>query len=74
MNARIENVVLSNLLLREEYLRKVIPFLKEEYFLDNIDKILFRHISKYVEKPAFSLSSIKILLAVKKEPACPSKF
>lgn len=50
MLSRIENVILSNLLIREEYLRKVIPFLKEDYFLDNVDKLIFRHVAEFVNK------------------------
>ena len=37
----IEQVIFSNLVTNEEYGRKVIPFLKEEYFPDYENKILF---------------------------------
>lgn len=50
MQSRIEHVILNNLLIREEYLRKVIPFLKDEYFLDHVDKTLFKHVTEFVEK------------------------
>lgn len=45
-----EQVIFSNLLFNEEYARKVIPFLKEEYFSDYNDKIVFQLIDNYVKK------------------------
>lgn len=42
-----EQVIFSNLIFNEEYARKVIPFLKEEYFVDYTDKILFKLIDSY---------------------------
>jgi replicative DNA helicase len=45
----IEQIVLSNLLFNEEYSRKVIPFLKDEYFTDYIDKTIFNLIDEYVK-------------------------
>ena len=46
----VEHVILSNLVFNEEYGRKVIPFLKEEYFSDYQDKIVFKIISEYVDQ------------------------
>jgi archaellum biogenesis ATPase FlaH len=46
----IEQVILSNLLYNEEYSRKVIPFLKDEYFTNYNEKIIFNVISEYVQK------------------------
>jgi replicative DNA helicase len=43
-------VVLRNLLTNEEYVRRVLPFLKEEYFAENSDKILFREINQFISK------------------------
>ena len=48
--ARIERTILSNLLNNEEYVRKVMPFLKSEYFHDNSEKLLYDTISSYVSK------------------------
>jgi len=47
---RIETTILSNLVYNEEYTRKVIPFLKEEYFQDGIEKVIFQTIWSYAEK------------------------
>ena len=44
----VEFLVLRNLLYNEEYVRKVIPFLKAEYFEDFKLKVIFEEISKFV--------------------------
>ena len=46
----IENVILNNLIHNENYGRKVIPFLKEEYFSDYSQKIIYGLIDTYVKK------------------------
>jgi len=46
----IERTILSNLLFNDEYGRKVIPFLKPEYFQDYNEKIVFDLIDDYVKK------------------------
>ena len=50
LTSRIETTILSNLVYDEEYIRKVIPFLKEEYFQDGIEKVIFQTIWAYAEK------------------------
>ena len=45
-----EKVILSNLVFNEKFGRKTIPFLKDEYFHDYVDKILFNLINDYVQK------------------------
>jgi len=47
---KVEFLILRNLLFNEEYLRKVIPFLKKEYFEDENQKVVFEEISNFVEK------------------------
>ena len=46
----IENTILSNLIYNEDYARKVIVFLKGEYFQSNTDKIVFDEIQKFYAK------------------------
>ena len=46
----IETTILKNLVHNEDYLRKVIPFLKDEYFQDNADKVVFNLIEEFVKK------------------------
>ena len=51
----VEFLILRNLLYNEEYVRKVIPFIKSDYFEDINQKIVFEEIIKFVEeynKPA----------------------
>jgi replicative DNA helicase len=47
---RIEHIIFGNLIENEEYGRKVIPFLKEEYFTDTVDRKIFSIIHDYVGK------------------------
>ena len=37
----IEATIISNLLHNEQYARKVIVFLKDEYFMDATEKVVF---------------------------------
>jgi replicative DNA helicase len=46
----LEKTIFSNIIFREEYSRKVIPFLKKEYFQDSVDKLVFEIINDYVIK------------------------
>ena len=45
-----ERVIFGNLINREEYGRKVIPFLKTDYFQDHSDRVVFEIIESYVHK------------------------
>jgi len=47
---KIETVIFGNLVENEEYARKVIPYLKSEYFIDNVDRVIFDLIDEYVKK------------------------
>ena len=61
---RVEFLVLKNLLHNEEFLRKVIPFIKPEYFQDTNQKVVFEEISDFVnqynETPTQEVLSIEI--------------
>lgn len=46
----IENTILSNLIYNEDYARKVIVFLKDDYFQTNSDKIVFNEIQRFYAK------------------------
>jgi replicative DNA helicase len=46
----VEVVILQNLIYNEEYARKVIPFLREEYFHDKIEKLVFGLIQEFIIK------------------------
>jgi len=47
---KVEFLILRNLLHNETYLRKVIPFIKSEYFEDNNQKVVFEEILKFVQQ------------------------
>jgi len=50
MKERIDQVILENLVKDEQYVRKVIPFLKDSYFMNFEDKKIFTIIRDFVEK------------------------
>ena len=47
---KVEFLILRNLLHNEDYIRKVIPFLKSEYFEDANQKIVFEEILSFVQE------------------------
>ena len=47
---RLETTILKNLIQNEEYTRKVLPFLKEDYFKEHTDKIIFNLVDQFVNK------------------------
>ena len=46
----IERTTLSNLVYNEPYARKVLPFIKPEYFNNRHERVVFEEINKFVEK------------------------
>ncbi len=46
----IEKKILKHLLNDEDYARKILPFLKSEYFSDVSEKHLFDEITTYIHK------------------------
>ena len=49
MPTNLEQTILRNLLTDEGYMRKVLPFIKPDYF-EGIYRILFREAGKFVSK------------------------
>ena len=47
---RLEQTILKNLIYNEVYTRKVLPFIKPDYFSDNTERIVFREIFDFVNK------------------------
>ena len=45
---KVEFLILRNLLYNEEYVRKVLPFIKADYFEDYNQKVVFEEIAKFV--------------------------
>ena len=50
MNQTIERTALSNLVSNEEYCRKVLPFIKPDYFSVKEERIVFEEITNFVDK------------------------
>ena len=46
----IEKTIFSNLIFNENYARRVLPFIKGEYFLDKTDRIIFEEIYNFMDK------------------------
>lgn len=46
----IELKILGNIINDEQYARKVVPFIKPEYFQDNSERIVFNKINEFVNK------------------------
>ena len=61
----VEFLILRNLLYDEEYVRKVIPFIKSDYFEDINQKIVFEEIIKFVEE--YNQPATKEVLCIEAE-------
>ena len=61
----IEFLILKNLLHNEEYVRKVIPFIKADYFEDLTQKIVFEEIFSFVEQ--YNKPATKEILCIEAE-------
>ena len=53
---RIETTILRNLIYNEEYSRKVIPFIKPEYFEQRTEKVIFEEITQFIVKYGSSIT------------------
>jgi len=61
----IEFLILRNLLHNEEYIRKVIPFIKSDYFEDGNQRIVFEEILKFIVE--YNQPSTKEVLCIEVE-------
>jgi replicative DNA helicase len=61
----IEDIVLSNLLFNEDYTRKVLAFLKDEYFPDQKHLLIYKTIEQYINdyNSVPSIEALKIELS-----------
>ena len=62
---QIELLILRNLIHNEEYVRKVIPFIKAEYFENKNQRVVFEQIFKFVEE--YNKPSTKEILCIEVE-------
>lgn len=60
----IEKIIIKNLITDSNFLRKVLPFIKSEYFKSNEDRLLFDEVKNFVGKynhsPTYESLSIEI--------------
>ncbi len=62
---KVEFLVLRNLIHNEKYVRKVIPFIKAEYFENFNEKVVFEEILKFVEE--YNQPATKEILCIETE-------
>ena len=62
---KLEQTILRNLIYNEEYLRKVLPFLKTEYFSDLTERTIYNEITSFTEAYNTTASIEAIGIAVK---------
>ena len=64
----IEQSILSNLITNEQYFRKSIPFLRQEYFQDRSQKLAFKLIDDYVRKYSSQPTVKALAIDLENEP------
>lgn len=47
---RLESTILKNLIYNEAYMRKVLPFLRSDYFKEQTERAIFTQISVFIDK------------------------
>ena len=47
---RLEQSILKGLIYEEDYTRKTLPFIQEEYFSDTVEKLVFNHVKLFLDK------------------------
>jgi len=62
---KLEQTILKTLIYNEDYLRKVLPFLKSDYFSDSVEKVLYHEITSFTETYNNSPSIEAISIAIK---------
>ena len=62
---KVEFLILRNLLHNEEYIRKVIPFVKADYFEDSTQRVVFEEILSFVQE--YNQPATKEILCIEAE-------
>jgi len=70
---RLEKTILSSLIYDEDYTRKVLPFLKHEYFHDQTEKVLFASIETFIDKYNSLPTKETLLLEIEKQDKLPEQ-
>lgn len=74
INDRIELVILKSLMFNESYSRRVLPFIKPEYFSDMGEKLVFEKVSDFILKYDARPSKEALLIAVSKDDKIGSEI
>jgi len=61
---KLEQTILKNLIYSDEYLRKVLPFLKSEYFTDQAERLIYDEIKSFTETYNNAPSPEALVLAI----------
>lgn len=61
---KVEQLILKNLIHNEDYFRKVLPFLKKEYFVDSAERLIFEEVVTFSESYNQQPSIAALQLAV----------
>ena len=64
---KLEQAILTSLIYSEDYLRKVLPFIKPEYFSDRTERTLFNEITSFTETYNSSPEIAALSIAVKEK-------
>ena len=68
----LEDIILNNLIYNEEYTRKVLPFLKDEYFKDHSSRTIFKLFRTYLMKYNVLPSKEALLVDLEGSTGIPS--
>lgn len=64
---KLEQAILTSLIYNEDFLRKVLPFIKPEYFSDRTERTLFNEITSFTETYNSSPEIAALSIAVKEK-------
>lgn len=64
---KLEQTILKNLIYNDEYLRKVLPFLKAEYFTDRTERLIFNEVLSFTNTYNSTPSIEAVELAIKEK-------
>lgn len=71
---RIECLILKNLIFNETYCRRVLPFLKTEYFSESVERTIFEKISDFILKYESRPSKEALLISISKDGKLTSEL
>jgi len=74
LTQRIETAILNNLVYNDEYTRRVIPFLKPEYFTDHTEKTIYQTLWGYVDKYKASPDIEALMIDLQKAPQTEDQY